>query len=283
MAEALKERYPFVFDAIKVNLEAYGVKVETINTTHNIWVRDYMPVQVGDHFVRFQYKTVGYEKYPQLKIDDTLWMGKLVPVIQSPIVLDGGNCVRGYGKAIITSKVLKDNPEKTPMELLAEMERLLECQVILIPIEPGDTLGHSDGICKFVDEKTMLINDYSSIYDKDSRFKRYTAKLHSIFSDAGFSVEILPYAYGDWDWDMSEKEFRKRYPEADDFNPGFGYYINFLVARSLILAPVMGIKKDTDVIKRLLQLYPQHSIVAINCKHLSMCGGLINCVTMNYT
>jgi agmatine deiminase len=281
VAEYLKQRYPVMFYPAKVNFEANGIELRTIPKTQNIWTRDYMPIQVGDHFVRFQYKTVGYDDWPQMKVTGEEWLD-LVPVYESQLILDGGGIIRSQDKAVVTEKVFRDNRDWKTIDIIKELEKLLECQVIIIPSEPGDELGHADGIVKFVDEKTILTNDYSSIFTKDSRFIKYSEKIIKIFQNSGLEVELFPYGYGEWDWNMKEEDFRKEYPEADDFNPGFGYYINFLIVMGLILVPMMGIPMDVQVTRTLRRLYPQFNVVAIDCSHLSMEGGLCNCVTANY-
>lgn len=281
-ADSLKTRYPDVFYPSKLNLEANGIIVKTITGTENIWLRDYMPLQVSGDFIKFRYDKQ-FKKYPQLKADykaDAF----LQPAYESSLILDGGSIIRVTGKAVITDKVIKDNKRQGFKEskTLSEIERLLNCEIIVIPIEPGDTLGHSDGICKFIDERNILINDYSNIFNKDKRFIQYDRKLRTIFKNHSLNVETLPFGYGEWDWKMTEKYFRKMYPKADEFNPGFGYYINFLLIKGLILAPVMNIPKDVEVINTLKRFYPHCNVVAIDCSKLSMEGGLLNCVTVNY-
>lgn len=278
-ADCLKERYPDVFYPAKINLEANGITVKTIKEASNIWVRDYMPIQVGDHFVKFEYADSNFEHRKTPKIG--CWDKFAVPCIISPIILDGGNIVRGFGKIFITEKIFEDNRLQKKNKLIHKLSSLLQSEIILIPIEPGDKLGHSDGIVKFVDEKTVLINDYSTMFGKDERFIEYDKKLRKILSKHDFGIEVLPFAYADWDWNMSEKDFRKQYPFADDFNPGFGYYINFLLVRGVILLPVMGIKKDFEVMRKMKFLYPNYNIVAIDCSKLSMEGGLLNCISWN--
>jgi agmatine deiminase len=280
-SEALQTRYPDVFKPAKLALESNGIEVRLVKHTQNIWVRDYFPLQVRDHYVRFSYKTVGYDKWPQMKVSERAWNG-ICPIIESPIILDGGNCQRLGDVAIITEIVFKHNPKWIPKKLLNELERLLECRVILIPAEPGDDLGHSDGIVKFIDEKTVLVNDYSSIFEKDPRFIKYMERLSKILENSGYTVETLPFGYDDWDWNMSEKEFRKQYLEADDFNPGPGYYVNFLLVAGLILLPVMRKPKDVEVMRKMRALYPGFNIVPIDCSKLSMEGGLMACVSANY-
>ena len=53
------------------------------------------------------------------------------------------------------------NPREDLTNILIDV--LQVNQVIFIPVEPGDDTGHSDGMVRFVDEQTVVANDYSGI------------------------------------------------------------------------------------------------------------------------
>jgi agmatine/peptidylarginine deiminase len=268
-----------VFWAAKLNLEAYGVKVRTFNGTRNVWSRDYMPVQVGDHFVKFQYaKTPNdWDRWPQLKVAEECW--RWVPnLLESPLILDGGNCVMGYGKAIVTEKFIHDNGAGSQEAL----EQALGCPVILIPVEPGDELGHSDGICRFVNHNTLIVNDYSCVFDKDDRFRKYQRDLEKTLEKANFNTFRFTYAFDSWDWDMPEAAFRQIWPDADAYSPGWGYFCNWLQTENVILLPAFGLPKDARARQIVDNLFPNHAVVMIDCRYLSMMGGLCNCVSWSF-
>jgi agmatine deiminase len=268
--EALALRYPQVYWPMRINLEANGIAVKTVSKTRNIWIRDYFPIQVNGAFVRFRYsfQDKWRKHYPQLDISNEPWTGLIAPIHEYEISLDGGNIVQGAGKVILTDMVTKENGRS----VVKKLEKIFQAEIIIIPIEPGDTLGHSDGICKIVNDKTILVNDYHS---------NYGDKLVKIFENHGFTVELFPYGFGDMP-EMTDEQFRKVCPEGDDFNPAFGYYINFLTVKGLILVPVMKREKDAIAVSTLKRLYPNFNIVAIECSRLSLEGGLLGCVSANY-
>lgn len=276
MAQYLAIKYPEVYWPIRINLEAHGIKVVSVNNTRNIWVRDYFPIQIGTEYVRFQYAKDA--RYAQLDISNEPWTGIVAPIRESTLIVDGGNIVQGFGKVILTDMVIRKNGKKA----VKKLEKIFEAEVIIIPTEPGDTLGHSDGICKFVDKDTVLVNDYSEIRKKDSSYKGYQSSLEMALAVHGLNVELFPNAYAEWDWEMSEKQFREIFPEADDYNPGFGYYINFLKINNLILLPAMKIKKDREALKAVNTFYRGSNVVMVDCSRLSMEGGLVGCVTVDY-
>jgi agmatine deiminase len=278
-SEFFKLRFPGVYEPSRVNIEANGVRVRLIKGNQNIWCRDYMPVQVRDHFVRFGYKGygTGYDDYPWLIVPQKCFK-EFGPTVDCPIVLDGGGIVRSRTHAIITEKVFIDNPGQHRSDILSTLQGILNLDVIIVPIEPGDTLGHTDGICKFIDDKSILVNDYSSM--GPGEWDDYAGKLYEILNKAGLDIKLMPYAYEICPV-MENKEFYEKYPFADDNNPAIGYYINFLLTKSCILLPVFGIEQDQAAVDVLKTWYPQHSVVAIDCRELSMEGGLCNCTTWN--
>jgi agmatine deiminase len=291
-SEFFKLRFPNVYEPSRVNLEANGIKVRLIKGNQNIWCRDYMPAQVmrpheDPHFIRFGYKgyssdglASGYKDYPWLIVPEKSFRGLKIDasMLASPIILDGGGIVRSRKHAVITEKVFLDNPGQSRGDILSTLQGILNLDVIIVPSEPGDTLGHTDGICKFIDDKNILVNDYSSM--GEGPWDEYSKKLLWILQKAGLSVKLMPYAYELCE-QLHEEKFREKHPFADDKNEAAGYYINFLLTKTCILLPVFGIDQDQAAVEVLKMWYPQHSVVAIDCKELAMEGGLSNCTTWN--
>jgi hypothetical protein len=268
-ADCLRERYPSVFWEASVFLIANGITVKTIKYTKNIWCRDYMPIQVGDHFVKFRYADSNF-KHRKPPIPSCY--RQFDPII-SDILLDGGNIMRCGYKAFITEKVKWDNPGLK----VSKLEELLETEVVLIPVEPYDDLGHSDGILNFTPQGTLIINDYLAM--KKEYWHRYHDKLVSRLN--GWSIRHLPNLFEKIP-KITEKQFRKKFPFSDDFNPGWGYYMNFLQVKDIILLPKFNIIEDIFVLHRIKELFPTFKVKQIDCSELSMEGGLVHCTTVNY-
>ena len=295
MASALS-RYADTMGQMMSALARHGVEVKILDTG-NIWLRDWMPIQVGDHFVKFAYKGYGgdavlsqaggsYAKWPWLNVPDSTWRVVGKNIRKCPIVLDGGNIIWSpkRDRVICTDIMFRHNPAYSHTDLISLLEETLQAQVILMPVEPEDTLGHTDGLCHFVDDNAVLLNDYRA-YTNDSDWLKHQAKAEHCLLRAGLS--IVPMV---WDYEsrpkMRERDFRRKFPMADDFNPGWGYLVNFLKVKDVILLPKMGIEKPTvaDVRAKeiLTQNFPGHEVVHIDCADLSMEGGLTSCTTMEY-
>lgn len=278
-----------LFKSIVDALKKHNVEVDIIEDTKNIWCRDYMPIPTHNAFVRFNFQkymncTQGFE-YPQLEVSEKVY-AKLPPELKPRINIEnGGNIVYNDNYAILTDNIFQDN-EGSQSDLIRKIENLLSKQVIIIPSEPGDYLGHADGIVKFIDNKTVFFNDYSCLRkgklaeDYEYYYETYQYKVTKILEAAGLTVIPFPYAY-DKCPEIFEETFRKEHPLADDFNPGFGYYINFLITKEVILFPTFDLPQD-DEVEKLLKEYYKRPVEGIDCRFISMEGGLVNCLTWNF-
>jgi agmatine deiminase len=282
IAEALN-RHPEVFNGMRDALRFVNVDCRVLDTS-NIWVRDWAPIQTPSGFVKFQYKApgLGYEAYPQLVVPDSVWepLENYGRIERSDIVLDGGNVVRYGDRVIMTRMVFEHNPGIDPGVLAYKLGRLLEAEIVFIPPEPGDTLGHSDGICKWVDAETVFLNDYRSL--RDRQFIDYDCQVANILDRHGIDACPFPYAYHLCP-ELDEEEFRAQFPDADDQNEGYGYYVNYLQVAGAILYPTFDdLEENTAVEKCLWAAHPDLWLEGIDCSRLSLEGGLCNCVSMSY-
>ena len=278
VSSALWDRHPHVYDTIQTACTENDIGFRTIHGTPNIWARDFMPLQVGDKYVRFAYRKFGINgcnrRYPSMEVPTKVY--DILPDAPqvSRIILDGGNVVRCGERAIITDMVFRHNPECERNKLVAKLENLLCATVIIIPSEPSDTLGHADGIVKWIDPSTLFVNDYPN------GCTTYREKLYKIFAKHGIVAKPFPYAHHKRPR-MSEKKFRALHPQADEWNSAYGYYLNFLRVKNLILFPVFGIEEDNEAARALEQAYPGVTLVPVDCAYLSEEGGLVHCVTWN--
>ncbi len=299
VTQALK-RYPAVFNGISAALAEVGVERRLLTETKNVWCRDYLPLQVGNRFVRFNYKGYGdpdakakglaYNDYPQIVVSELQWdqfcmsagitAGGPRSLVTSDIIMDtGGNCVRYDDRCLVTEIVFQHNPSWGRQRLIDQLEGLLQADIIFLPPEPGDDLGHTDGIAKFIDADHVLINDYRAM--RNPAYREYLRTVKGIFEQHGIETIPFPYYY-DRCPELDEAAFRKRFPDADDCNPGWGYAVNYLQVKGAILYPTFGIPDDAWTEACLWDAFPDVKLFPIDCSDLSMEGGLVNCTTMNY-
>ena len=149
-----------------------GLELIELDNTKDIWCRDYMPVKssTGKNLL-FNYNP----SYLKSKWKDLLTPRKdLIDLLNSlkiefepidDILLEGGNVVQSGDKIIMTDAIFRENEIKEDKKkqgvLIQRVEKLLECQLIIIPHQPDDTLAHSDGVVRFLDHNTVLVNDFS--------------------------------------------------------------------------------------------------------------------------
>ena len=249
-------------------LRTHGIEVGYIEDTDNIWCRDWMPIKCGDHYVKFEPKFNEF-KWPHLHVPVDCW--KFMPGVQrSKIVLDGGNVVRSPdgGTVILTDAVFDDNSQTSTIDLIQQLRVTLEADLVFLPVEPCDTLGHSDGIVAWIDETHVFVNDYQDEYGEN---------VTRILSNAGIEAVPFPWLYEESHLD--EHEFRMQFPLADDFNPAWGYAINFLHVDDLIVYPTFDSDGDVETMDTLAHWFPGHSLAPMDCKYISMLGGLCHCNT----
>ena len=271
VSAALRDQYPYIYKTIWSTLLGKGIGCNEINS-NNLWARDYMPIKTGSCYTKFKYKR--NPKYPWLEVNSDCW--QFVNAMVSYIYLDGGNVVQDDDVVIMTEQVFNNNPSISRVDLTQFLKDRFEKKIIFIPVEPGDTLGHSDGIVKLLNKsnnKTAIINDHHN-----QTFGEYSRKLETILNNNGIECIRMPFAYKDTPR-MTEIEFRNRYPLADDYEPGFGYYINWYQVDDVIFYPTFGLPKDDDALLFMIKHFPGYNVIPVDCRDLSMLGGLLNCIT----
>jgi len=266
VSKALREVYP----EIVTIFEKY-IPIKEIDSP-NLWPRDYMPIKIRDRFFKFHYK--GYDGFPQLFVSEDCW--KSFNAKLSWIVLDGGNVVQDNDTVFMTEQVFKNNSKILKNDLKRFLSDIFDKKIIYIPVEFGDDLGHADGIIKFIDKKTVFINDYRSWVNQN--WYEYAIRLEDVLKKNGFDFVRFPWALKKCPI-MTEKEFRQAYPYGDDFNPGYGYYINYYQTDKFLFVPHFDLMEDRLSMEILMDRFHKHEIVPLDCTHISMLGGLINCIT----
>ena len=92
-------------------------------------------------------------------------------------MLDGGNVVHNGKVAIVTEKVWLDNPLLSKREIERAIISIGFEQVVMIPVEPDDNVGHADGIVRFLQSDLLLVNRYD-----DPHFRAYKLGSYGAFA-----------------------------------------------------------------------------------------------------
>ena len=151
-------------------------KIPSTHSPQHIWVRDYMPVQVSEtKFVKFNYTPDYLRNVPEYKPDTSAILSELgLTVIDSDLVIDGGNVVSCGDNVIMTDKIFSENPQYSHNRLIEELTELLEAEPVLIPWDIYEEYGHADGMVRYMGSGNVLLNNYCD-FDKALRKKLLAA------------------------------------------------------------------------------------------------------------
>jgi agmatine deiminase len=264
LADTLPKYYHKFYKQFENVLKSCNIEFEFLPRTKDVWAVDYMPLQIEKNkFVQFVYNPSYLQtKYLLKTISDVDSICKNLNFLpkKSNIVLDGGNVTKTTDKVIMCDRVFSENPTIKKKDLIKELENIFQVdELIFIPTHPDDFTGHSDGIIRFYDSKTVLINDYPK---RDEEFK---LQLHLALRKAKLEYIEIPY-----------NPYRNKDPESAK-----GEYINYLQMRKVVIVPIFGIKEDDIAVKKFEQLFKGQSVETINGNDLAYDGGIINCITWN--
>ena len=225
-------------------------------SSFHIWTRDYMPVQVSKNkFVHFNYSPDYLKCYPEYKPDTSAILSELgLKVIDSDIILDGGNVISCGNKVIMTEKIFRENPHYNHVVLINTLSQLLEAEIVLIPEDYYDEYGHADGMVRYMGEGRVLLNNYCD-FDKALR-KRLLAAL-----GPHFDITELHYGtYTDSSW----------------------AYINFLHVDHHIFIPMMNDKLGEVAFRQIADAFPKCKCHPVyHCESIVREGGALNCSSWN--
>jgi agmatine deiminase len=258
------------------------------NTNKNEWCRDYMPVKgFGGHLVLFKYSPsyiVGRTTLEKTIPDQKQICNKLgLEYTESSIILDGGAIEIFEDIGIISDRVIVDNcsgwVNLEPI-VLNNIKKILKLsRLIVVPSDPWDFTGHVDGMVRFIDKNTVLVND-STTLDKaimlplNTEFERQKYQLWKdnfklSLINAGLKIEILPCAVSS--------------NEDDAETDATGIYLNFLLFEDKIIMPSFEEYPEYNIEakEKLGKLY-NREVFLIEATLLAQHGGIINCVTWTF-
>lgn len=250
--------YQNAADRLFAALDLFNINYKFIKNTKDIWARDYMPVKTkSGRFISFRYEPCYLQNNPELRTD---FYKEIAPsfsiknLTYSNINLDGGNIVFSPSKekAIISDRVFDENKNKSKNELINELKKLLEAQVIIIPSLKSDMTGHADGMVRFIDENTVIGNASSLRYGLENRIKTTLKKNE---------IEVIDFPYF-----------------ASKGDSAVGCYLNFLETEQIIFLPVFNVDMDKDAINTAKDIFKK-KIVPVNINEIAKDGGVLNCIS----
>lgn len=264
LADTLPKSYPDFYQRFQKELVFRNVKFALLPKTKDVWAVDYMPIQIDmDKFVRFTYNP-GYlqpKKYLNT-ISDVDVICEQIGLLahKTKIVLDGGNVTHWTNKIIMTDRVFIDNPNYQRKQLIKELHNIFQVdKIYFVPEQPGDFTGHSDGMVRFIDENTVIINDY--IKEKQWFYRAFEIAIHN----TGLNYIKIPYNV------YSNKS-------NDQAN---GDYINFLQMENIVFIPTFGLNEDDEAVRQLESIFARQTVITVDSSEIAHDGGILNCISWN--
>ena len=147
---------------LKPALQRAEVPFRMIPFTRDIWVRDFMPIQISDQrMVAFRYAPSYLADSRRFQTDPRKCIEAMgLEVIESDLVVDGGNVVKCDDCVLMTNRVLRENRRWRKAEVIEKLERALDCEVVILPQDGAEEYGHADGMVRYVGNNTVLLNHY---------------------------------------------------------------------------------------------------------------------------
>jgi agmatine deiminase len=241
-------------------LKTHDVPFDFIKSTKDTWVRDFMPIQTkSGAWVSFRYEPSYHDTQAEIakrtnyKRDINEQFSQF-DITYSILNLDGGNIVfsPSKNKAIISDRIFIENKARTPKNLVRELEWRLETQVIIIPALKSDITGHADGMMRFVNENTVVVN-------KTNYENGLEQKIKKVLQSHG--IEVIDFPYFDSKGDSA-----------------VGSYINFLETEQFIFLPVFDHDMDDEAITTAERLFDKQ-IIPVNINEIAENGGVLNCIS----
>lgn len=263
LSEILKKKYPDTCNKLISILEKHNVEYSFLKATKDIWCRDYMPVQTpSGKLIQFTYDPSylrGNKEWEDSRSDvKEVCRLNNIEVLFSDINLDGGNVLICDGRAIISDRIFSENPNRDKDELVMELSKLLDCEIIIIPAENDDMTGHADGMVRFVNKNTILGNNL------EEEYKYWREGMQKVIDKYNLKYINMPF-----------------FLPKDSKHPlsAVGIYVNYLEVNNLIVLPVFGRDEDKQAIDIMQKIFPNKVIETIDYNDVALEGGLLNCTT----
>lgn len=259
LAEGIKG-YPKVAEKLLWALYEEGIEMDYLPysaSKKHVWARDYMPIQVEEgRFAQYVYNP----DYLRSDPDYIPCYGNITKKMglqceSTRLIIDGGNVVKGKWSVIMTDKVLRENAMFNESYVLGQLEKVFECRVKLIPWDTHEMYGHADGMVRFIDRDTVLLNNY---WDFDRTLRK---QLVDALRWHGFAVEDLHFG-------------------KEACSPMSWAHLNFLQVKNRIFVPGLGTASDCKALEQIQGFYPGCRVMLVpGCEQLVRDGGALNCVT----
>ena len=272
ISDKLKEFYPSTYSRLTRLFDEMEIEWGEIEGTKNIWIRDYMPIQLSDDkFLVYKYDPDYVKDSEKEHLTDSQSIYKRVlpeeKVIHANMTLDGGNMVTCFEDRIMTDKVFQENGRfKDDLELIQEIyEKSLNSSMILfLPWHCSNTnspnayvYGHADCLVHWTGGNRVLMSNHREFAPDET-------------DEIRWELESVGYV-------VTEMLFDVPNPNKD-FNWA---YINYLEVGNKIVVPTFGIPEDKQALRYIKAANPDGIVRGFRMRHIARNGGALHRITWN--
>lgn len=273
ISDKLKVYYPGTFNRLVKLFGEMDIKWDEVKGTKDIWIRDYMPIQLSHNkFLTYDYAPdylLGtgdkYRTDSRTIYKDVLpkCFGKHYECINANIILDGGNFVSCGPYRLIADKVFRENYGNSEnMKLF--LDKLGRFYFVPLPwsrdnsqIPNADVYGHADGLVRYCSSRKVLMSNLHVTHPKDAcSIKRRLENIGFYVVEMKFDVPC----------------------QNDDYNWA---YINYLHIGTKIIVPTFGIAEDKQALRIISEVNPDCIVRGFRMRNIADNGGALHCITWN--
>ena len=192
------------------------------------------------------------------------------------LVMEGGSLETDGQGTLLTTEICLLNPNRNPTLDKATIEEQLRAslgveRVLWLAnghLEGDDTDAHIDTLARFADAQSIIYMSCDDPHDSHyPALKAKEAELQALRQTNGEAYRLFPVPMPTAIYDDE-----RRLPAS---------YVNFLIINGAVLLPIYGDERtDAIAIAQTQAAFPNHEIVAIDCKALIAQNGSLHCVTM---
>ena len=270
ISDKLKEFYPRTYSRLTKLFDDMEIEWGEIEGTKDIWIRDYMPIQISsDSFVVYNYNPDYLKDSGVEYITDSQAIANRVlkhcNKEHYDITLDGGNVVTCAGHMVLTDKVFPENGRKKyDPEFCNYISAVLNSEVIFLPWhcdnpnDPNaDVYGHADGFIHWTGDNRVLMSNHRDYCPEEAdEIKR---RLECVGFEVTEMLFDVPNPDKDYNW----------------------AYINYLEVGNKIIVPTFGIPEDKQALRYIKKANPDSIVRGFRIKDIAKKGGALHCITWN--
>jgi len=231
---------------------------------YDIWMRDFTTVNPLSP-VQFRYTWASMTQQESIEVQNSFKAFADQYGIRrnmTDLLTDGGNIVDNYaGKIITTTRFMQDN-NLTYSEAKQRLMTLLNATEVAILEPDEEVLAHSDGMVMWLDENTLLVNDYSD----DAAFRALVMdELEASFTNTTIievPVQYTQNAPGQW----------------DGFESACGVNLNSVLTFGNIYVPVFNMPHDQQAVD-IIRQNTDKNVITVNAEGVCPMGGSVRCLT----